>query len=1794
MNTRFSFRFCQICLVIAMAVICLGGVGVAQAQTATLSRTSLNMGPVLIGQSVSSNVILKNTGTAVLNISSIATGTSVYTQTNNCVSPLAAGASCTISVSFAPTSAGAASDVLSVSDDATNSPQTMTLAGSGITPAYLSAVNFAFGSVNVNTTSAAKTVTVTNRETSALAVSISVSAGYAETDTCGGSIPASGSCTISMTFTPTAVGAQNGSLTVTPSVGPVLTGNLTGTGIAAFTLSPTSLAFGNQIVGTTSAAKTVTLTNKTTAALGISGVSVPAPFAQTSTCGSSLAASASCTFSVTFKPTSAVASSGNLAFTLSNGGAQSVSLTGTGLLPLSVTPTSIAFGNQATNTASAAQTVTIKNTATTSLSGLTVSTSGTGFAQTNGCTSTLAAGASCTDSIVFTPTSTGAKTGTVSVNYTGGTAQTVSLTGTGTAAVAISPTSLAFGNVNVGSTSAAQTITINNAQSTAMSISSIVASAGFAETTTCGSSLASKASCTISVTFKPTVGGAQTGTITITDNAAGSPQTVALTGTGAASVTITPNVLPAFGPQLLNTTSAGQSVTVKNTSGSRVTVTVSTTAQFGHGGSCGTRVANNGTCTFNVTFTPTAAGVVTGTLSVTAGSTTQTMALSGTGATTAVGFSPTSLAFGNQNVGTSSAAQVLTITNAQASAVSIGSISFSVASTYTQTNTCGTSLAANSSCTVSVVFTPTSGGSKAGTMSIPVGTTTLSVPVSGNGIALISILPLSINSGPVPMNVASSVSNVTVKNNTTVSVGITSIAVTGNFSQTNNCTTLAPGASCTVGVTFTPLSTGVLSGTLTINDNYAGLPQTVVTLAGTGLSDNSLSPISLAFGNQIVQSASAAKTLTLTNNQPFPMSITGITMTGDYSQTNTCGTALAAKGTCTISAVFLPLAAGSRVGTISIAVSPGNAVSATLGGTGIQPPITALPAQVTFGPTVVNGTSAMQPVTVTNATAGAFTISSIATSSNFVQTNNCPATLAGAASCTVNVGFSPIATGTVTGQLMITDTAAGSPQIVLLSGAATTAPTSVTVLPASVSLGIGGTQQFTATATFSGQPNLDVTASATWSSGNPSVVSVNSTGLATVLAASDTAIPITASFGGVSNSANPAWLSALSTLPITCPTPSIDMKILIITNGQTESQFPAITQVLNYLGTPYTVFDMAANPGGITAPFLSDGSCHGYFQGIIFADGGYIYTLTGMPLIVSYEQTFGVRQINWYTFPTPDFGFTAWGASNTAAGGGTATWAANASIVFPYVNTANPLVIDPGAWTYFDTAMTPASGSGASVTPLLTSGNNVVSLIYNTGGQYPREMLTQTFASNQYMQHDLVMAYGLINWVTKGLFLGEYHVYATQSIDDFFINDAEWIPGTSCTNPITHDRTLGDDPSLPNFRLMDTDMTQLVAWQAAKQKDPLLKNFELTIAFNGVGTVGNSDWTGVGTQGTDSRPQDTLLQAFPNYQQFFHWMSHTYDHPETLSVLTKSGPPDSSGDTLDLEVLTNLWVAGDTVNGKWLDTDESDAQAANSHLSFTDFDPHSMVTPGVTGLDVAVSSQALFADGIFTVVTDTSVTTTATNNNGPNPSPNVGIVNSYAPGIYEVPRHPNDVFFNAANWADDDAEFLCIYGPQGTNQTPFNTFTPAQILDFTSTTFVNNMLLGDMDPEMFHQPNLHFSDNGANLGMSGSHVSALITDTYDQTFSKYEALYNLPVLTPTQAQMAVAMQGRNTYNLSGVTATWTGGADPSISITVPANTVPLAIIPVTGLNSQGAETYGGQFISHIQVNAGQTVSLPAE
>jgi Beta-propeller repeat len=325
--------------------------------------------------------------------------------------------------------------------------------------------------------------------------------------------------------------------------------------------TPTTLGFGNQGTGTTSTAQTVVLTNNTSTALSNIAItfagSNPADFPQSNTCPippATLAAFTACNINVTFTPANSGAESATMNIADSDASSpQTVALTGTGTA-VAIAPSSLSFRNQTQNTASAAQTVTLTNNGANSLTGITISVTGSNpsdFGETNTCgtsLATLTAGANCTISVIFTPTTQAAESATLNIaDSDPSSPQLVTLTGTGTkplSGITVSPSSLAFGNQSENTASASQAVTLTNggtASLTGISLSFTGTNAGdFTQTNTCGTSpatLAVGASCAINVAFTPTTQTAETASLSIADSDPSSPQLVPLTGTGTAPVT---------------------------------------------------------------------------------------------------------------------------------------------------------------------------------------------------------------------------------------------------------------------------------------------------------------------------------------------------------------------------------------------------------------------------------------------------------------------------------------------------------------------------------------------------------------------------------------------------------------------------------------------------------------------------------------------------------------------------------------------------------------------------------------------------------------------------------------------------------------------------------------------------------------------------------------------------------------------------------------------------------------------------------------------------------------------------------------------------------------------------------------------------------------------------------------------------------------------------------------------------------------------------------------------------------
>lgn len=313
---------------------------VVQGAIIQLSPTTINFGNQTVGLTQGTGTeTVTNTGNISLTITSIAfTGNqaTVTILSNTCGAAVAPGGSCAITLNWMP-ELGALNDSMVLTDNAANSPQSVSLTGTGVQPAVtLSPTSLTFPTQIVFTTSKVQTVTLTNTGLGILSISkIATTGPFKQTNTCSSTVNPGNTCTLSVTFTPTKSGSLTGSVSITDNApGSPQKVSLKGTG-TDIQLTPTSLNFGNQPVGTKSLPKKITLSNKASVTVSITSISIvgtdASDFAQTNTCGTSVAGGASCFITVTFTPSAKGTRSASVSISDNGGGSpQKVSLKGTG------------------------------------------------------------------------------------------------------------------------------------------------------------------------------------------------------------------------------------------------------------------------------------------------------------------------------------------------------------------------------------------------------------------------------------------------------------------------------------------------------------------------------------------------------------------------------------------------------------------------------------------------------------------------------------------------------------------------------------------------------------------------------------------------------------------------------------------------------------------------------------------------------------------------------------------------------------------------------------------------------------------------------------------------------------------------------------------------------------------------------------------------------------------------------------------------------------------------------------------------------------------------------------------------------------------------------------------------------------------------------------------------------------------------------------------------------------------------------------------------------------------------
>jgi hypothetical protein len=400
---------------------------------------------------------------------------------------------------------------------------------------------------------------------------------------------------------------------------------------------------------------------------------------------------------------------------------------------------------------------------------------------------------------------------------------------------------------------------------------------------------------------------------------------VSLTGTGTAPVaTLSPASLN-FGDQKVGTTSAFQNVTLTNNGDASLHISnISTSGDFTYVDGCFGGVAVGGSCTIQVRFIPSAAGPRAGTLTIASDSfeALPNVSLSGIGALPVMELSPGTLSFGVVRVGSDSIAQTITLRNSGNATLQILQI-FVLGNEFTQTNGCGSELAAGSSCAISVTYHPPAIGPNISYLIVsttdPVSPSSVSAELSGTGgLGVVAVSQSSLQFGDQLVGTASASQPIILTNVGNAELHLSSISASGDFSSTSACSTLAPGASCPVNVVFTPTATGSRTGTLSISGEN-GQPPVVVSLSGTGLTGTpTISPASLDFGNQKVGRDSAPQTVTLTANGPGPLTIFSIAASEEFGMGTDCPASLSAGSSCTITISFSPIASGPRSGVLTI------------------------------------------------------------------------------------------------------------------------------------------------------------------------------------------------------------------------------------------------------------------------------------------------------------------------------------------------------------------------------------------------------------------------------------------------------------------------------------------------------------------------------------------------------------------------------------------------------------------------------------------------------------------------------------------------------------------------------------------------------------------------------------------------------------------------------------------------------------------------------------------------------------
>lgn len=664
---------------------------------------------------------------------------------------------------------------------------------------------------------------------------------------------------------------------------------------------------------------------------------------------------------------------------------------------VSVSPGSVRFASQNIGTTSAGQAIVVSNAAGASgalmISGIDL-TSGSDFAVSGGTCAvgtSVSVGASCSITVQFKPTAAGARMASLTIRHNGsGGSSIVSLSGTAvdqSPAMSVSPTSLSFSRV-VGNVAPAQRVTVSSTGTAPLLLSSLSLdgaqpgdfSIDPSSTCSAGGSVASGSNCVVWVKFKPTAQGARSARLSIVHNAAGSPATVSLNGTGNSApqpgIALDTTALD-LGQQAVGTTGESRTVTLTNNGESGLSFTSiaaggTDAADIVLGGTCavGAIVPAQGTCTVTAALHPRTLGSKSALLNIASNAPSGTLSirLDGSGIdmpAPEVQLSQVSLGFGTITLNTSSAPRAVVLTNTGTGPLSITAIDSS-STEFQVSHDCPASLPAKSTCKLNVVYRPAKAGMAS--ESILVVSNALSSPNSIvlTGVGSATAMPKlawqgsasSLSFAATTVGAASPSQSLVLVNQGPGSVTLGTAGVSGpqasSFSVTagSGCTPgsiLPAGANCTLQVSFVPAVTGASSALLQIASDGTPPPDLQLSGAGVGTGGGSNSGAELFVSASMLDyrsvglktgQQSQALSVMVSNMGAAMATISSVTTTGpfllaDNPSGDACRSvpwALPPGTSCSVSVVYAPGTSGDSTGVLRVQSASGQKTDVALAG----------------------------------------------------------------------------------------------------------------------------------------------------------------------------------------------------------------------------------------------------------------------------------------------------------------------------------------------------------------------------------------------------------------------------------------------------------------------------------------------------------------------------------------------------------------------------------------------------------------------------------------------------------------------------------------------------------------------------------------------------------------------------------------------------------------------------------------------------------------------------------------------